>query len=276
MANLSITQAWNETAEFVRREAGLLFPIAFMLVSLPNALLEALTPPAPMPGQAPEAGLWLLMIPVLIVASIVGNIAIAFLALRPGTSVGEALRRGLSRMPILLIAGLLIGIVFVILVTILAVIAVMIVPGAMAAAQSGIPGPTMMTVMLLLALVLIPIFLYFGARLMVMTPAAAAETGGPIQIIGRSWALTGGNVWKLVGFLVLVAILVLVLTGAIRAVSGILFALVAGPLEHGSTSTWLVIVVMALVNMLVSAYLTTLIARIYAQLAGTGTPEVFA
>ena len=29
MAKLSITEAWNETAEFVRREAGLLFPIAF-------------------------------------------------------------------------------------------------------------------------------------------------------------------------------------------------------------------------------------------------------
>ena len=36
------------------------------------------------------------------------------------------------------------------------------------------------------------------------------------------------------------------------------------------------IVVMALVNMLVTAYLTTLVARIYAQLARTGTPEVFA
>lgn len=276
MANLSITQAWNETAEFVRREGGLLFPIAFMLVSLPNALLEALTPAAPMPGRAPEAGLWLLVFPVLVVASIVGNIAIGYLALRPGTSVGEALRRGLSRMPALLAAGLLIGIVFVILVFILAIVAVMVVPGAMAAAESGIPGPTMITVLLLVALVLIPIGLYFGARLMVMTPAASAEGGGPFQLIGRSWSLTAGNVWKLVGFLVLVAIVVLVLTGAIRAVAGILFALVAGPLEHGSTSTWLVIVVMALVNMVVSAYLTTLVARIYAQLAGTGTPEVFA
>ena len=33
---------------------------------------------------------------------------------------------------------------------------------------------------------------------------------------------------------------------------------------------------MALVNMVVGAYLASLVARIYAQLSGAGTPEVFA
>ena len=94
MATLSITQAWNETAEFVRREAGLLLPVSFMLLALPNALMELLILPPPMPGQAPEPAFgccssccssW----PVLI-----GNVAISYLAIRPGSSVGEALRRG--------------------------------------------------------------------------------------------------------------------------------------------------------------------------------------
>ena len=276
MANLSITNAWNETAAFVSREAGLLFPISFLLLSLPNALMEAVTPAPAVPGQAPEPGLWLLFVPVLIVLGVIGNVAISQLALRPGSSVGEALRRGATRMPALLGAALLFGVAFLILFFVIAIIAVLIVPGAMDAAQAGAPTPAMVTVVLLVMLILIPVALFFGARLMMMTPVAALEAGGPFDLISRSWRLTAGHIWKLIGFLLLVAVVVGVLTGAIRAVAGIAFALLAGPLEPGSTSTWLVIVVMSLVNMVVAAYLTSFIARIYAQLAGTTTPDVFA
>ena len=45
MPSLSITRAWNETVEFVRQEARLLLPVAFMLVALPVALMEAIAPP---------------------------------------------------------------------------------------------------------------------------------------------------------------------------------------------------------------------------------------
>ena len=275
MANLSITQAWNETVEFVRREAGLLFPISFMLVSLPNALMEALRPPPVLPGQLPEAGLWVLLIPVIVVAAIVGNVAISYLALRPGSSVGEALRRGLARMPALLAAAILIGIVGAILFFIIAVISFLVVPGALAGSQSGVPTQATINALLLTIVILLPFLLYFGARLMMSTPVAAAESGGPFVLIGRSWTLTADHVWKLIGFLLLIAIAVLVIVGAIAAVAGILFALVAGPITPGSTSAWLVIVVMSLVNMVVSAYLTSLVARIYAQLAGSVAPEIF-
>ena len=277
MATLSITQAWNETAEFVRREAGLLFPISFLLLALPNALLEALTPPAPTPGQPPEAGLWLLLLPLLVLATLVGNIAISYLALRPGTSVGEALRRGGARMPALVGAAILLTIAGAILFFVLAVIAVLAVPGAISAAQTGgPPTPAMATAIVIVFIVIVPIALYFGSRLLLMTPIAAAEAAGPIAMIGRSWRLTAGHAWKLIGFLILIGLLVGILTAAIRSVTGILFAIAAGPLEPGSTSTWLVIVVMSLVNMVVAAYLASLVARIYAQLAGTATPEIFA
>jgi hypothetical protein len=152
----------------------------------------------------------------------------------------------------------------------------MVVPGALTAAQSGAPTQAMINALLLTGVILLPILLFFGARLMMATPAAAAESGGPFTLIGRSWVLTADHVWKLIGFLLLVLIAVLVVIGAIRAVTGVLFALAAGPITPGSTSAWLVIVVMSLVNMVISAYLTSLVARIYAQLAGTGTPEVFA
>jgi hypothetical protein len=276
MANLSITQAWNETVEFVRREAGLLFPVSFMLVSLPNALREALTPPPPLPGQLPPAGLWVLLIPVALVAAIIGNIAISYLALRPGSSVGEALRRGVARMPALLAAALLVGIVGAILFFILAIISFIVIPGALPSAPGSVPTQATINALVLAFALMLPILLFFGARLMMTTPAAAAESGGPFALIGRSWMLTADHVWKLIGFLLLLLIALIVIFGAIAAVAGILFTLVAGPIVPGSTSAWLVIVLMALVNMVVTTYLTSLVARIYAQIAGTITPQVFA
>ena len=276
MANLSITQAWNETADFVRREARLLFPVSFMLLALPGALMEAVTPAPAVPGQAPEAGLWLLFLPVLVVAGIVGNVAIAYLALRPGSSVGEALRRGLSRLLSLLAVAILLVVLFIVLAFIIALIVALLVPGAMTAAQSGATTPAMTQAILFVALIVLPIALYFGARLMMITPAAAAEAGGPFELISRSWALTAGHVWKLIGFLLLVGVLVVVVTAAVELIAGIPIAVVTGPIEPGSTGALLVILIKALVSTVVSAYLASLLARIYAQLSGSATPEVFA
>ena len=277
MANLSITQAWNEASDFVRREAGLLFPISFMLLALPGALMEAVAPTPAGPGQMGGGALWLVLGIVSVIAGIVGNVAIAYLALKAGASVGEALRRGAARLPSLLGAAILIGIAFLFLFLVVGVIFVLLIPGALAAAEGGATAtPAVITAILLSFLVWLPVAIYFAARLALMTPIAAAESGGPFELIARSWRLTAPHVWRLVAFVLLVAILVGVLTGAIKAVTGILFALVAGPLEPGSTSAWLVTVVMALVNMVVAAYLTSLIARIYAQVAGdSDTHRVF-
>jgi hypothetical protein len=276
MANLSISTAWNEAAEFVRREAGLLLPISFMLLALPGALMEALMPPAPVPGQAPEPGLWLLLFPLAIVAAIVGNVAISYLALRPGSSVAEGLRRGGARLLALLGAAILIGIAFLVLFFIIALFVALVVPGALTGAQGGAPTPAMTRAILFVTLIAVPIAIYFGARLMMMTPAAAAEPGGPFVLIARSWALTRDHAWKLVAFLLLVGVLVVVLTAAIEAVAGIAFTLIAGPREPGSTTALLVILVKALVSTVIAAYLASLVARIYAQLSGAGTAEPFA
>ena len=42
MANLSVTGAWNETMAFMKRESGLVLPIAFLLVALPAAYVDFL------------------------------------------------------------------------------------------------------------------------------------------------------------------------------------------------------------------------------------------
>lgn len=261
MANLSISTAWNETAGFVKREGRLLFPLAFVLIALPSALFQAAAPAQE--GADPNLWLMLILLPVMLVGSIVGNIAIAFLALRPGASVGDAIGRGLRRFLAAFGALLLL-----VLGVVVAAIPVFLIVGIEAMAAGGEPELGPLAILLLLLWVLILIFI--SVRLMLMTPVAAAEEAGPIGILKRSWALTAGHFWKLLGFVLLIAIVAAVLVLAVSAVLGIVIVLAAGQPEPGSASNFLVLLLMAVLNAILAAFFTTLVARIYAQLSGGG------
>lgn len=261
MAKLSITAAWDETAGFVKREGRLLFPIAFLLMSLPAAILQALAP-VTTPGKLPEPGPWLLFVPVLVIASLVGALAISWLALRPGASVGEALQVGLRRFLPLLGAAVLLGFGLALL-----MVPVILIVGALAAASGGTASPALV---LLLLLILIPVYLTIWVRLILMTPAASVEPLGPIALIRRSWQLTAGHVWKLLGFLLLIIVVALVAMIAVGAVFGILIAVLLGLPQPGSLAMFLISLVSALVQAAISGIFTALVARIYAQLSGAG------
>lgn len=268
MANLSITTAWNEAVDFVKREAGLILPVAFLLLALPGAVLQILMQPET-PTAAPEPGWWLLILPVGMVASIVGSIAITYLALRPGTSVGESLQMGLRRFIMLFLAYLLIMLAFVIV----------LVPLTLAFAGSAAAGGDPLTVIGSMAIVVIIMFVIAIAvapRLLLMTPVATAENPGPIRIIQRSWELTGGHYWKLLGFLILLTVAALVVSMVIGMAFGIVIALAAGPPEPRSTSMILITIVSALVQSVIAALFVTVIARIYHQLTGGSPEKVFA
>jgi hypothetical protein len=267
MASLSITKAWNETVAFVTREGRLLFPIAFLLVALPGAVLQVAMP-TPVPGQTPEAGVWLLLVPLAMVASMIGTLAISFLALRPGASVAEGLQVGLRRFIHLFGAALLVGIAGALL-----IVPVVILFGA-AAVGGGEAAAAALAALLLIAL--IPVFLFFWVRLILMTPVAAMEDVGPIRIITRSWELTRSHFWKLLGFVVLVAIAAVVVMFVVTAIGGLVIFMLAGPPLPDSLSMYLLLVLSALLQSVVSALFVTLLARVYAQLTDAGMPQVFA
>src|SRR6185437_16098378 len=103
--SLSIATAWDETAALVKRAAGRLFAIAFLTISLPAAILQALAP-VTAPGRMPEPGLWLLLVPLVLAASLIGALAICRLALDEGEGAGAALSAGLRRLLPLLGAAL--------------------------------------------------------------------------------------------------------------------------------------------------------------------------
>jgi len=273
MASFSITTAWNETVEFLKRESRLVLPIAFLLVSLPGAALQYMMP-TPTPGQPPDLeGLMqglktvLLALPVVVVLSLIGTIAISYLAIRPGRTVGEALQVGGRRFIFLLLATLLLGIgavcLFLPLFALIGLYAPTPPPGAL---------------IFLLVLFYLILFLALAIRMMLITPIAAAEEAGPIAIIVRSWALTKGYFWKLLGFLIVFWITALIVVMVISIIFALIVTLFAGPPMPGSFPAFLLLLCSAVVQAVVTSIIATMVARIYVQLAGIGTTpaEVFA
>lgn len=272
MAKLSITAAWDETSDILRRDFGALFTVALALNALPQVIFQALGPGRVAPGAAPpQPGLWLLLLPFAILLGFVGSIAITALALGLERVVGSAIVRGFRRFLPLLAASLVLGLLLAILFAIL-----LLVLGVRPTTMASNPTGTVAGLGLAM-LIMIPLLLFVAVRLMMMTPVATGERGGPIALVARSWALTAGHFWKLLGFLLLMGIIFIVVTIVVGAVAGVVVAMVAGLPTPGSVSQLLILIVGGVVNAAMVAVLTTLVARIYVQLAAdpASTARVF-
>lgn len=263
MTKLSISTAWNDAAVFASREARLLFPVSFLLLVLPGVVLQAAT------GTLQSSGLltpspWLLLafLPISLI-SIIGSLALCNLALRPGTSVGEALLAGLRRLLPVFGATMLLA-----LALFLALIPLVLIFGI----DPDNPQPGRL---LLLALLMVFAGAYVGGRLLMMTPSASVESTGPVAMIQRSWALTAPVAFKLFGLMLLLMLVYVLLILAVSIVGGIVIVLAAGPPQPGSTAGLLVLILNGLINAVVWVYFFSFTSRIYTQLAGPGPAGVF-
>jgi len=63
----------------------------------------------------------------------------------------------------------------------------------------------------------LPVFIWLFVRWGVAIPALLAEGIGPIRALDRSWTLTRGHFWRLLGILVLMYLLTTVISGALGA-----------------------------------------------------------
>lgn len=274
MATLSISRAWNETTAFVQREAGLVLPIAFLLVSLPGAALQYAMP-TPDPAAPFDLEAWmrevrpaLLFAPFVAMLSLIGTIALSYLAIRPGRTVADALMVGLRRFIFLFLAWLLLA-----LAAMVAAVPIFLVAGGVGAYGSMQAAGGLLLVLLLAYMLAL---LAASIRLILTTPVCAAENDGPVAMIMRSWALTAGHFWKLLGFVILFWLAALVAIFAVSVVFGIVIALAAGPPVPGSTAAFVVLLLTAVLQAVVTCLFATMAARIYVQLAGIGDEDVFA
>lgn len=253
MATLSIGKAWEEAVAFVSREAALLLPVALLFVALPIVLLQEMTPPelvqwsATMKGAMPAvpASYWLsLMLAILLIWF--GSLTLFALALRPGISVGEALRLALNRLPVLIGTSVLAGLLL--FVTILVAAAPLILVGGNAGAVIAMVG----------------VGLFVGTRLALLNPVVIDDHLGVLASLKRAWALTKGHFWRIFGFLAIVLVVSTIAGSAAQAVFGVIGGLVAGVdgarLVGGIAA--------AGVSGVVQVYMLVMLARLYRQAAG--------
>jgi hypothetical protein len=243
MTAFSLGTVWEETIAFLRRESGLLIPIALAIYGPAQLMLDfGMQSIMTVRNTAqPELPLQALLVVPGGLMLLLGNLVVALLVIVPGISVGEALKAGLRRLPIALAAMLLLG-AAMLTVTIIVSLGAFMVGGSARAP-------------LLASQFLVPLMIPIGIiwlRLLLLPTVIAVEAVGPGDGIRRAWAIGRNNVLRLIGVWVLVLFLSLVLAMIELFVIGSLAEL----LKLGAGDATLPAVLQAIANAALEALLS--------------------
>ena len=243
----SYSAVWNDTMGLLRAHGPLIAALAGVFIFLPTLLMGQFLPEQPTPAQTIAEALaagrefvqanwhWLLLQALL---NMVGTIAILTLVFaRSGTSVGQAIAAGFALLPFFFLASFLANLIIGLGLLLL------IVPG-----------------------------LYLIGRLTPLGPVVVAEQQrNPIAALKRSFEVTRGNGWRVLGIVLLVVIAAAIAAMVVNMVLGILFVLIAGQDLGGLLSA----VVEAATGAVVATLLALLYAAIYRALSGRGESAAF-
>ena len=265
---LDTNLAWQNAHAAIKGNREALLAIAgvfFFLPSLAFALLYP-QPPAATGTMTPDQA-WAFFekfyresLPftlAMTVAQIVGTMAILRLFSgqhRP--TVGDAIVKGAADAAVFLLAMFAVSLIG-------SIAAGLILALAAATGQPAVAGLAMAAA--------IAGLLYAFVRLILVMPVMAIEgLRNPVAAFSRSWALTGGNVGRILLFIVLMMLAYLVIVGVVSAVLGIALALVLG--AEGAKIA--VGIVAAGVGAVFTLYLFTALAAIHRQLAGPSANDL--
>jgi hypothetical protein len=268
MRGLSISLAWEQTKSCLAADGRLFATVAAALIALPIAVVDVIAPNGFTPDsfQSPEL---LALVVVVLILVLTGQLSIIRLAIGPSVSVGEAILHGARRLPFYFLATLLIGLGLLLLAILLGM--VLIAAGVPMSQDQLAASPSFA----IAALIFLVVYCFLWVRILAISaPVASAEAAGPIAIISRSWELTAGHFWRLLGFLLLFFIGAAIALKAIQLVAALVATILLGPVDPFSGSALLVGLVDAVANGVVLTLLTVLLARIYVQLSGRGFIDV--
>ena len=254
MASLSLSQAWDDTRAVFARDGKLIAAVALALFYLPAVVVGVVMPRE---EGLPSSGVQLVFAGTIAFIGLVGQLAIARLALGKQTSVGEAIGEGARRAPAYFAASMIW--------LLPAGLAIFLVSGrALQSPESATVGQA------LFALVMVCLLLFIAVRMLATSPVAAAESVGPIDILRRSWALTRGHWWRLFGFLLSFLLVALAALTAAGLLAGLLSNLILGDPKPMTLAALVYAMLVELVTTVVTAGFVVMLARIYLQLAGHG------
>jgi hypothetical protein len=255
MPKLSLSQAWEETKSVLSHDGRLFVSVALALIVLPQTVIGLAAP-----RSAPESSaLAAAFVAIAIIVGLAAQIALNRLAIGPSTTVGAAIGRGFSRTPALIGSLAMLSVVMFII-----LIPVVLAFGALGFVDRGSeasPG-------VLVAIVTVAALTYAIFQLMV--PVAAAEHGGSMHLLSRSWHLSRGSYWRLLAFVILVFIGLLVVLLAGQYGLGAVIAMALGPADPLSLSALVISLAVSLIQAGFAVVFAVMLARLYLQLAGSG------
>lgn len=142
---------------------------------------------------------------VLLVSTGVTTLSFSRSVLGERMSVGEATRRAVRALPTLVVQSLALGLAYS---AVLAIVVLLAIPSFQASVGLGI------AVLVLSALGATALVIWTAIKLSLAVPAVVLERKGPFSALARSWRLTGGRFWMILGVLAVASII----TGVIQNV----------------------------------------------------------
>lgn len=218
-------RAWNEAVATLKANRDVLVALGGVFLMLPALAIMLLFAPPDMEGvKDPKVMMalfseWFQAHPLPLIGlslmTTIGTLAVlAMFCNRQRPTVAEAIKLGaIALLPLVaaqLLMGMGIGLAGGIIIAIAAATGV----GALAAvAFVGV----------------ILLMIYAVIRSMLVTPVVVNEqTYNPVKALQRSWSLTSGNFWRLLGFFALLTIATYIVSALIGGVGRLLFTLLAG------------------------------------------------
>jgi hypothetical protein len=269
---VNMGNVWDRTTEFLSDNLGAVVPIALLAIFVPQSISGAIklagTAVTPVLGQ----GIMLaLLLPILW-----GQLAITALALRPDAGRGAAQSTAMRRFLQYLLAMVILFGVLVLL--FLPIVIALVASGIdLTALTSGAPGPkpdispALAGFIGLYGLVWLVVAVFVSVRFSTLLVAVIAAEGGVGGALRRSFALSRGIAWKLLGVVLLFGLVAGVGSIAVTSVFGALFRFLdpsAGPFSIGSI---IVAILGGLVTMAYYVVQASFMAKVY--LAATTTRE---
>ena len=256
---------WDRTVEVLNGRTGMIAPIAVLGILLPSVVRDGFVAFSA-PGTVTFALVGGVLTIVALVAMIWAQLAIVAIATDPATDAPAARRQASARVwPAL---GITVILMIVALLFVVPPIVVLIQSGFdFTAAANGSrvqmtpPSAGAAGFVGLYGLAYMIAVIWIGARLVLLNPVVLNERLG-IGAIRRSVRLTKGLTWRIIGVMILFAIVTLVSTWAAQAVTGILFRLALGA-DGIATATFLSGIAATIVTTAFTALAAVFTAQLY-------------
>ena len=179
---------------------------------------------------------------------------------------GEVWERTKPRVWALIGETLLVQVLTIVITVVLGLIAVAIVAGIGASTDFDSAASVVVAALAVLVIVVVTLVLAFlvGIRLSLAPAALVLENLGVIESMKRSWSLTRGFFWRILGITLLVQIIVGLISGMVGGVIGLiqLLALAASPDAKG-------------ILMAVTAFLTALVQAVVLPFSAAVTALIY-